>query len=135
LIRKEIEFKIVCCQALNRCILPLYRDMGARKADRLRVNKRKAGLAGAKARAAALSPERRREIASKAARAAMVIVRRHPVTHLPTCLLLPEGVTPYFDGPRVNAALVSRTWLARERQRMRAILLSPGFCTAPDPDV
>lgn len=112
------------CQAGTRATLSSYTDMGARKADRIRANKRRAGLKGGPARAASLSPERRREIASKAAqvRNPRILVRIHPSTGLPTCLPLPEDVVPRLHGPLANCAQVTRTWLARERKRIQAIL-------------
>lgn len=103
-LRKSIRDRIAAAPAISR---------GAQR--------RPGGLA----RAAKLSPERRREIATKASRAAhagLVIVRRHPLTHLPTCLPLPPGVTPHFDGPYQNAVAVTRDWLLAERKRVRAIL-------------
>ena len=104
--------------------------MGERKADRIRAIRRRAGMLGGLARAARLSPERRSEIAGNAGRIAranqLVIVRRHPITHAPTCLPLPAGVTPHLDGPYTNAAAVTRAWIRAERRRMLALIAQAG---------
>lgn len=118
--RKRIRDRIAAAPATARHI----RGGGTTPAQCSR-----AGKIGGARRAAALSPERRREISALGGRtasanraASMVLVRRHPLTHLPTCLLLPPDVTPHLTGPLTNCAAVTRSWVEAERERIHALL-------------